>query len=140
APREVVELFGVAKHYVGLGPIESNRWNLAMSIPAARVRDAKGNHDALFSAIRSENSVLADRMKRATRISNWLAAPLPRFSVRSRWPQNVIPIGNAAAAIEPIGGEGMGLALRSAELAAGRLLAGGCCTEQLGGEFRRLWG
>jgi flavin-dependent dehydrogenase len=30
----------------------------------------------------------------------------------------VIPIGNAAAAIEPIGGEGMGLALRSAELAA----------------------
>ena len=30
----------------------------------------------------------------------------------------MIPIGNAAAALEPIGGEGMGLALRSAELAA----------------------
>jgi flavin-dependent dehydrogenase len=55
----------------------------------------------------------------------------------------VIPIGKAAAAIEPIGGEGMGLALRSAELAAtaiigardGRTIAVGA----LRGEFNRLW-
>jgi 2-polyprenyl-6-methoxyphenol hydroxylase-like FAD-dependent oxidoreductase len=35
----------------------------------------------------------------------------------------VVPVGNAAAALEPIGGEGMGLAVRSAELAAEHLLA-----------------
>jgi 2-polyprenyl-6-methoxyphenol hydroxylase-like FAD-dependent oxidoreductase len=33
----------------------------------------------------------------------------------------VIPVGNAAAALEPIGGEGMGLAICSAELAADAL-------------------
>jgi flavin-dependent dehydrogenase len=38
--------------------------------------------------------------------------------VRDDWPAGVIPIGNAAAALEPVGGEGMGLAMRSAELAA----------------------
>jgi flavin-dependent dehydrogenase len=57
-------------------------------------------------------------MRGARRISPWLASPLPRFGVRSNWPEGVIPLGNAAAALEPIGGEGMGLALRSAELAA----------------------
>jgi len=66
----------------------------------------------------SENRGLADLMHRARRVSPWLASPLPRFGVRSSWPPGVIPIGNAAAALEPIGGEGMGLALRSAELAA----------------------
>src|SRR5204863_150519 len=56
--------------------------------------------------------------------SPWLASPLPRFAVRRHWPQNVIPLGNAAAALEPIGGEGMGLALRSAEVVAEGLLMG----------------
>jgi 2-polyprenyl-6-methoxyphenol hydroxylase-like FAD-dependent oxidoreductase len=50
-------------------------------------------------------------------VDEWLAAPLPRCSVRNNWPERVVPVGNAAAALEPIGGEGMGLALRSAELA-----------------------
>src|SRR6185369_9063888 len=68
----------------------------------------------------------------------------PRFAVRADWPPHVIPIGNAAAAIEPIGGEGMGLALRSAELAAAYLLAGQCTSDGagsagLGSDYRRLW-
>jgi flavin-dependent dehydrogenase len=50
-----------------------------------------------------------------------MASPLPRFGVRGDWPVGVIPVGNAAAALEPIGGEGMGLAMRSAEMAAERV-------------------
>ena len=42
-------------------------------------------------------------------------------SVYLYWPDRVVPVGNAACAIEPIGGEGMGLALRSAQLAADAL-------------------
>ena len=59
--------------------------------------------------------------RRRRRVGPWLVSPLPRFSVARRWPERVIPVGNAAAALEPIGGEGMGLALRSAELAAAAL-------------------
>jgi flavin-dependent dehydrogenase len=56
----------------------------------------------------------------------------------------VIPVGNAAAALEPIGGEGMGLAMRSAELAAEAILyANRTGTEldaaKLRKEYRRLW-
>src|SRR5213079_1199501 len=71
-------------------------------------------------------------------IGAWLASPLPRFAVSRSWPANVIPLGNAAAAIEPIGGEGLGLAMRSAELAAGSVLDD-LPRERLQREFRRLW-
>jgi flavin-dependent dehydrogenase len=71
---------------------------------------------------------------------------LPRFGVRRKWPEGVIPIGNAAAAIEPVGGEGIGLALRSAEMAAeviGDALADKPPVAQmqrtLAAEFRKLW-
>src|SRR5262249_42192724 len=77
------------------------------------------------------------RFKHAKRVGDWLASPLPRFSVRNDWPANVIPIGNAAAALEPIGGEGMGLAMASAEIAAHSLIESREC--ELNHRFRDLW-
>jgi flavin-dependent dehydrogenase len=115
---DTISLFGLRGHYVGLAPIENGRWNVAMSVPAARVKSFAGDLDALFAQCLRENAGLADRFGHAGRATDWLAAPLPRFAVARRWPANVLPLGNAAAALEPIGGEGMGLAMRSAELAA----------------------
>src|SRR5439155_8761245 len=118
---DVVSLFGLRGHYVGLAPIESARWNLAMSVPAARVRAVNGDLEALFDQILAENRGLARRLRHARRLSEWLASPLPRFAVARQWPPGIIPIGNAAAALEPIGGEGMGRAMRSAERGAPQL-------------------
>src|SRR5206468_1372117 len=84
----------------------------------ARVTNAGEPLEALFEEIASENVAMRQQLQRASRVSDWLVSPLPRFAVMRDWPDNVIPIGNAAAAIEPVGGEGMGLAMRSAELAA----------------------
>jgi len=142
-PADCIELFGTADCYGGLAPIEGDRWNAAFSVPATRVRDSGGNLDALFAQLVVENVTLARRLAGATRAGPWLAAPLPRFSVQRRWPQNVIPVGNAAAAIEPIGGEGMGLALRSAELAAAALTGSGNwhvrSAHRLAADYRKLW-
>lgn len=117
-PRDAIELFGCDGCYGGLAAIEGGRWNAAFSVPAARVRAHRGDIAAMFAEIVAENRSLARRLARAERVLPWLATPLPRFAVRKNWPPRVIPIGNAAAALEPIGGEGIGLALRSAELAA----------------------
>jgi 2-polyprenyl-6-methoxyphenol hydroxylase-like FAD-dependent oxidoreductase len=117
-PRDAVELFGVQGHYVGLAPIESGTSNIAFSVPAARLERFRGDLDALWMQLLSENSALAERFADARRTGDWLASPLPRFPVSRGWPSRVIPLGNSAAALEPIGGEGMGLAMRSAELAA----------------------
>jgi 2-polyprenyl-6-methoxyphenol hydroxylase-like FAD-dependent oxidoreductase len=133
-----ITLFGVRGHYVGLAAIEDARWNVAMSVPAARVANCRGDFDAFFEQLRRENVGLNRRFEKAKRVSDWLAAPLPRFAVASSWPARLVPIGNAAAALEPIGGEGMGLAMRSAELAALELSAGGDMSH-LRRAFRKLW-
>ncbi len=157
-PRNRVELFGVRGHYVGLNPIEAGRWNLALSIPAVRVRAANGDLDGALALMMKQNPGLKSRLKDASRCSPWQTCPLPRFAVDpQRWPRGVLPIGNAAAAIEPIGGEGMGLAMRSAELTATALvqhIRGGCgaCSnpagpgattrlsvQELAPVFQRLW-
>jgi len=142
-PADCIELFGTADCYGGLAPIEGGRWNAAFSVPAGRVRASHGNLDAVFAQLVPENVTLARRLAKATRTSPWLAAPLPRFAVRGRWPENVIPVGNAAAAIEPIGGEGMGLAIRSAELAAAALTRspqwGVDAADRLALHYRQLW-
>lgn len=142
-PADCIELFGTADCYGGLAPIEGGRWNAAFSVPADRVRKWRGHLDDIFSELLSENVTLARRLGPATRVGPWLASPLPRFRVRANWPRNIIPVGNAAAAIEPIGGEGMGLAIRSAELLAAALSRprGRDVPDdhRLGTEYRKLW-
>ena len=120
-PGDAIELFGTCGTYGGLAPIEANRWNAAFSVPATLLRDHAGDLETVFDRLVAGNPTLRKRLKEATRIMPFLASPLPRFAVRTDWPAGVVPVGNAAAALEPIGGEGMGLALRSAELAAEHL-------------------
>jgi flavin-dependent dehydrogenase len=138
-PRDTIELFGVRGSYGGLAAIENGRWNAAFSVPAGRLKQHRGDVESLFAEITSENRTLARRLSHARRVGHWLAAPLPRFAVRRRWDERVIPIGNAAAALEPVGGEGMGLAMRSAELAAEMLLTGTPDWASLRQTYERLW-
>lgn len=121
AEANAIALFGVDGHYGGVAPIEGGRWNVAFSMPRPRVEKVR-DLDELFATVLMENATLAACFRNARRVSEWLASPLPRFGVRRRWPAGVIPIGNAAAALEPVGGEGMGLAMRSAELAAEEII------------------
>ena len=139
--RDCISLFALSGHYVGLAPIEGGRWNLAMSVPAAKVKRFGGDLDRLFEQILRENAGLRHRMRHARRCGDWLAAPLPRFAVRRNWPDGVIPLGNAAAALEPIGGEGIGLAMRSAEMVAEELIAtsGHYDASKLQRRMRHLW-
>jgi menaquinone-9 beta-reductase len=143
-PADTIELFGLNGHYGGIAPIENGTWNLAFTLPAARLSAVHGDFDRLLESMAAGNSMLARRLRGAQLVRPWLATPLPRFDVNSSWPRNIIPIGNAAAAIEPIGGEGMGLAVRSAELAAWALDAAErrldrSLLDQLPQVFRRLW-
>lgn len=118
APADAILLLGAQAHYVGVARVGCETWNVAMSVPQPRLRACDGDGERVLDLMKQENAALAEMFRRARRVGEWLAAPLPRFAVAKRWPRRVIPVGNAAAALEPIGGEGMGLAMRSAELAA----------------------
>ena len=138
-PRDAIELFAGPGCYGGLAAVEGDRWNAAFSIPAAAIKRANGDLAVAFESVVQHNPTLARRLRPARRLGRFLAAPLPRFAVRSSWPQGVVFVGNAAAALEPIGGEGMGLALRSAELAAGAIVAGPAAVAALPDAYRSLW-
>jgi flavin-dependent dehydrogenase len=122
-PAATIGLLALAGHYVGIAPVERGLWNVAMNVPAARLKQVSGNLQTLFDTLLTENPALQSAFAHAHRATDWLAAPLPRFPVRREWPPGIVPVGNAAAALEPIGGEGMGLAMRSAELAASEIIA-----------------
>lgn len=141
-PRDAIELFAVGSsksrgHYGGLAAVEGDRWNAAFSVPAERLRAARGDVAAVFSQMVEENPTLSRRLRNARQVSPWLSAPLPRFGVRRDWPAGLIPVGNAAAALEPVGGEGMGVAMASAEAAANGLLSGR--STDLPHRFLKLW-
>ncbi|HEX3358077.1 MAG TPA: NAD(P)/FAD-dependent oxidoreductase [Tepidisphaeraceae bacterium] len=138
-PRDAIELFTVTGHYGGVAPIENNLWNIAFSVPQKRIASCRGNIDQLFTQILQENKTLQKRFSQAQRIIDWLAAPLPRFAPSRPWPPRIIPLGNTAAALEPIGGEGIGLAMRSAQLAAQMLLSGQYHPIQLQNQYKTLW-
>lgn len=142
-PVDAIELFGLDGHYGGVAPVEGGRCNLSFSVPAAMLRRFEGDIDQMFNQMTMQNRALRQRLRGARRAGRWHAAPLPRFAVRDPWPAGVVPVGNAAAAIEPIGGEGMGLAMRSAQLAAEAILDAGDATEfdvqALRQAYRGLW-
>jgi flavin-dependent dehydrogenase len=139
ASRDAIELFGVNGHYGGIAPIETGRWNVAFSVPRARVQAHRGDLDGLFDSVARDNMHLKQTIEGARRCTPWLASPLPRFAPSRSCGGNVIPIGNAAASIEPIGGEGIGLAMRSAELAARMLLTNRLDLDQLRRDYAKLW-
>jgi len=144
ADASSIHLFSLGGHYGGLAAVEDGLWNVALSVPQAVVRRFQGDLAGLWTSLVAGNPFLQGAFAEAARETDWLASPLPRFPVRPDWPDHIIPVGNAAAALEPIGGEGMGLAMRSGELAASAILAANAVgtsveTKQLQAAFRALW-
>ena len=143
SPNEIA-LFGARGYYGGLAPVlcgnGSRRWNLAFSVPNGRVKAWGGDLGCLLGEVAEANPHFRRATRGASVAGDWLACPLPRFGPRaaSGWPMNVIPVGNAAAAIEPVGGEGMGLAVASADLAT-RAMLDDWPAEALAAAYGKLW-
>ena len=74
--------------------------------------------------LRRQSSVLARSLSGARRDEPWLAAGPIAPGIRVRADDAILRIGNAAGEAHPILGEGISMALQSAALLCGRLLAG----------------
>jgi flavin-dependent dehydrogenase len=93
--------------YLGTIAIEHGGATLALCARAELVRQFGGDHDALVRARWPAWSA-------ARRSSDWLACGVARsWPIAPAHPRS-LRIGNARAAVDPVGGEGMGLALWSA--------------------------
>lgn len=121
-PLPVVDLFFFRGGYVGIAPVEDGRLNVAALIGHAAFRKLGGGTAALEAALDAAVRTvpaLRERLAGRTAIPGTQAATYP-VTVRPEprpWLDYPL-VGDAVAVIPPFCGDGMAMALRSAELCA----------------------
>lgn len=101
--------------YAGVLGIEGGAATCALVARSELVRAHNGDRDALLRSIWPEYQT-------QWRISDWMACPVPRGAYRGTGHPRSFRVGNAAAAIDPVGGEGIGNGLWAGRM-VGDLLA-----------------
>lgn len=134
-----VEVHGAPGGYCGLAPVEDDRINVCWIGRTAALQHAGGTPDAMLDETLRQNPVLDERLRGLTRVSDQFEAvsQVPLMP-KSRFANDVCMIGDAAGMIAPLCGDGMAMALQTADLVvplAHDMLQGRRSPE----EFRRLY-
>ena len=114
----LAEMFVGPARYAGFNPLPNARMNVALVVPAAAAREARGDAERFFLAGLRRFPALAHRLDGA-RVVRQVLATGP-FAARSRSvvADGIALVGDAADFFDPFTGEGVCSALRGAELLA----------------------
>jgi flavin-dependent dehydrogenase len=121
-----VELVLFAGGYAGLSPVEDGRANLCLLVRRRRFAELGQRWSRLLAAMRAESPHLDARLAGAEPC--WprpLALSIIPYGHVRRRADGIWRLGDQAAVIPSFSGDGMSIALHSAELAAATYLAGG---------------
>jgi flavin-dependent dehydrogenase len=138
-----VELHAFDGGYCGMSHVENGLVNVCLIARVSALRDAGRSYDALREGLMRTNAALARRfdvlepaMDRPVSVSQ------VSFRTRSTFEGDVVMVGDTAAMIAPLCGDGMAMALRSAAM-AGPLVAGflegKIAFDELKREYDRSW-
>jgi flavin-dependent dehydrogenase len=104
--------------YVGLAQVSGGLTNVALVVPAAQARDARGDAAAFLTTWLHGHPALADRFDGAERVTPVRAVgPFASRATRG-WAPGALLVGDAADFFDPFTGEGIYAALRGGELVA----------------------
>jgi flavin-dependent dehydrogenase len=114
-----VELYLFPGGYVGLGPVEQGAVNLCLLATRESFKQAGGSIAGMLEAVASWNPALGRRLAGGEIVegSQMAVAPVDTGRPATAWEQ-VARVGDAVTMIPPLCGDGMAMALRSAELCA----------------------
>ena len=134
ALRHHVELILFPGGYAGLQLVEADRAVLCALMPAARVRAGGGNWDSVLDALTSECPHLRERLGGARALLDrpLAVAGLPYGYLHAAGgcdPPGLYRLGDQAAVIASLTGDGVALALASGSLAARAWAAGSSGTD-----------
>jgi flavin-dependent dehydrogenase len=104
--------------YCGIAPLPDGEANVAFVLESAAVRSAAGGLEAFYRATLSRWPRIAERLQGATLVAPPRAVGPLALVARRVSAAGVLLVGDAAGFYDPFTGEGVTLALRSAELAA----------------------
>ena len=113
-----IELHTFPGGYCGLAHVEEGRVNACWIARRSALQKAGGRPEAMLAAAQSQNGALARRFANMERIDeSYEAISQITFARKELFAQDVCMIGDTAAMIAPLCGDGMAMALRSAALA-----------------------
>jgi flavin-dependent dehydrogenase len=122
----VIELHPFAGGYCGLVLQEDGALNLCLSVTAKRLRDAGGSPDALVADLAHEAPLLAARVAASHPIGEWRSiARIPYGWRAADTEPGIFRIGDQAAVIASLAGDGIAIAIASASVASETLLRDG---------------
>jgi flavin-dependent dehydrogenase len=138
-----VELHTIRHGYCGMVEVTGGVTNVCCWMEAAALRRAGGMpHQFLCSAL-AENSALRLRLQRAEQVGTlWTTTSFIYGRPVAPVASDLWNIGDCAAMVAPLTGDGMGMGLRAAELAATMMLAvfwQGSPWDQVTAEYARRW-
>lgn len=110
-----VEMRAGSGLYVGSVRVEADLVTIALCAQSSLLREHAGDHDALVAQCWPTWSA-------SWRTTEWLGSPVPRARFITPGHPRSFRAGNAAAAVDPVGGEGIASALWSGRLLAHLLL------------------
>lgn len=118
-PREAtIELHAFPGGYCGLLQDEDAATNVCWMARADRLREAGGSAEEMIEYQLCGNPRLRRRFEELSRTGDFLAVGQLSFRAKGLFAGDVCMIGDAAGMIAPLCGDGMGMALRTSELAA----------------------
>jgi flavin-dependent dehydrogenase len=115
-----VELYLFPGGYVGINPVEGGRANVCLLITYAAFQAAGRSLFCVLEMAATRHAMLAERLRWARAVAESECAVAPVDTQRQPAPWDVQAglacLGDTAAMIPPLAGDGMAMALRSAEL------------------------
>lgn len=138
-----VELFLFPGGYAGLNPVEGGRVNLCLLLSYQAFKRAGQSVPATLEAITTWNPALGRRLAEGRLLPDTITTVAPVDTERPAAPwAEVACIGDTAAMLPPLCGDGMAMALRSAQLCAplaDDFLQGKISLEQWAAAYQQGW-
>lgn len=141
---ETIELHAFRGGYCGISPVEGGRVNVCWIAHERSLRIAGGDPEEMLERILGTNRVLAGRLREMERLSeDFVAVSQVNLARKDPFSRDVCMIGDAAAMIAPLCGDGMSMALASAAMAsplAARFLDGRLDEASFRSRYTKAWG
>lgn len=114
---ETVELHSAPGGYCGLSPVENDRVNVCWIGRTDVLKEVGGTPEAMLNERLRQNPTLDSRLQGLTRVSDQFEAvsQVPLMP-KSRFAGDVCMVGDSAGMIAPLCGDGMAMALQTADL------------------------
>lgn len=137
-----IELHAFPGGYCGLSQIEAGQINVCWIAHERILQPISSAEERLTPAALFQNPVLAERLRSMHRLRTAQSLAQISFAIKDKFEGDILMIGDAGGMITPLCGDGMAMALCSAELAVpyvvqqlqGRLSQGEFQTQ-----YERLW-